>query len=1329
MDSEHSDQIPFLIPRANCEYQSSDHLDAQNSRDEAFAATSSYQVDSEHVNSRQHGNENNGAYVETSESANERGGMDLDVISTKAQDVAATPLDYDLSLNGFQDADHIFLRPGQDKVSLDQTTSAITRTTDSQAVLGLGKVEPHAGLLKILGLEPDLPRDSPSGHLESVAAPVATLAADGENVDLLDENVSSPAKPHSSCVIVTQDGSQELDLQEAGVSEGNYHSVSATNLDPFLVEGTEREKGSEIIETSSFDPSLSTSVQGRIDVPSSVAEEGGPEGPQDVARKGLSGPSNALDIVALDERDVFYSGKIEDSGRNKKMRFIPEASLVKKGSHFIKSKPAATIREKIPDMPLLPRISRTTTQVFFAFLYLLTQREWSKYHSERLSNKMGFFEAILEDAEYPHSVRHLTTKKAFLTQLQQDMFGRAYGLWKEENPGLNNREKKEGKPEPVWHHPPKLPNHDGEFQDYTDVTIPFYLWHIREDQELLALTDLVLKKTEADEKIDTNRAAKDMEPTRLSLRTRQLLRLVTSPGKLLDRIHELRFEIDEMCNDMEAKAPIDPLAPENEEEFVDLYTYFIPKPPEEMAAIHAAEKEKLELEKAEKAANAVESTSEAEGVSDVAPVPNRKRRLNQNLHSTSNKYPIPPSMRMHMAAHKIGQEAKRPPKLSQIHQTTSKIKKKGKQKQKQVTWKKPVRASKLRASEKLAKSFAAHAKYVRKEQEGRMSEEEYDDMHSYSYDAQPLEGKFPFGDVNWDGFRNKNTNVAAQKSYNAREHEEDYDNSISPRSFEQEPADLHPAQNSLPQEEYTDEPQYSKFGVKYYDDLEYDDQEYDDQEYDDQYDDNQYNEEFVEGNVHHSNYAHPGYGSQQTHHNSAFVQPGYGKQQASSYSHQGYSQQGYNHQGYYPQSQYQHSMHQPGYHPQLQYQQVQYPQQLYPQQAYAQHGYGQNVPIEHPQNQQVLLPQPYGQHAQGSQAYSHPQAYEQLIHSHQAAAYSQEEEDEEYEKDEYNDRQTAQGHQGYKRPMHSHSAAYSREEEDEYYNDGEEASEHQHPEEKEDHNSLSQAHVEAEHDFQSPESSSLSERSYHGTPIHSPPSQQQQNITQNPSPSFSPNTPNFQTTFTSQNNNTNQNMQTRNLALASPPSDDTPSKKKIIKLTFSGSSKNKLANFPSSHSAPGITYGPKLVHPNLPTTVQAKPFLPTAPRSFPLQPTYSSMNHSKAKPKPNKTAPTQFKAKAIAKPKAAAKSKSTAGNGNKKRKLSNSYSDDEDWTNFVEPEDSDDENFELGVEDDGWGGSAKKRKRSGGNGSGSGKNNVKKQDWEGGSSSRGKKGRGKKNRW
>lgn len=94
--------------------------------------------------------------------------------------------------------------------------------------------------------------------------------------------------------------------------------------------------------------------------------------------------------------------------------------------------------------------------------------------------------------------------------------------------------------------------------------------------------------------------------------------------------------------------------------------------------------------------------------------------------------------------------------------------------------------------------------------------------------------------------------------------------------------------------------------------------------------------------------------------------------------------------------------------------------------------------------------------------------------------------------------------------------------------------------------------------------------------------------------------------------------------------------------------------------------------------------------------------HSQAKPK---RAASKPKAKTPAKPRpvgGGAKPRSTyTGGANKKRKLSNPSVDD-DLRDFIEADDSDDEDFEPG-DGGGWGGSSKKRKRSSGGGGGVGR--------------------------
>lgn len=222
-------------------------------------------------------------------------------------------------------------------------------------------------------------------------------------------------------------------------------------------------------------------------------------------------------------------------------------------------------------MSQMPKICRTTVNCLFAFLYLITQREWN---SDLLKIKMRWFLQVDKLCLYfPSKIRHLSHKEVFLDKLDDAMLKIGEMIYNERNP--------DG---PQWDRPRRIKGYNTQHPQYKDIRIPFIGWNKREDKELLIFTKLVLGKKERDLEIDKSLVSRGKKPTQLAAETRRLAALTNDLPGLLKRIDELRGQLDrEVTKQLEAAREAKKDVPTtseqgseelNEEEWIERHTYY-----------------------------------------------------------------------------------------------------------------------------------------------------------------------------------------------------------------------------------------------------------------------------------------------------------------------------------------------------------------------------------------------------------------------------------------------------------------------------------------------------------------------------------------------------------------------------------------------------------------------------------------------------------------------------------------------------------------------------------------------------------------------------------
>lgn len=347
--------------------------------------------------------------------------------------------------------------------------------------------------------------------------------------------------------------------------------------------------------------------------------------------------AESVDTLATDSkvsREQYFNGEgldpveeYESRGRN----FKPLKNLTPPTkNNIISNKQADWIRSRLYIIPPMPTIARTTPQLYFAFLYLLSQRDWVDWDSSFMNDKSAFFMQLLPRFEYPSRLRHITNKRVFMERLEMMMLDVAEKHWKAFY--------KDEFEEPV-----SYDDVDPEHPNFNDISVPYKDFARLEDAELLALTDILLKKRDWDFKHDAALLAQDPpeEVPITSGRNRFLMTLTEdaeNPEKLFNLIAKYQ---NRMANYLAARKEEDRarLSPEEfaivheeitEEDFIAKHHYWLPlerdKRIEAKAAAQAAARDEAArqlLHSQQKTANS--NASDSDDKEAESPLHNKRR--------------------------------------------------------------------------------------------------------------------------------------------------------------------------------------------------------------------------------------------------------------------------------------------------------------------------------------------------------------------------------------------------------------------------------------------------------------------------------------------------------------------------------------------------------------------------------------------------------------------------------------------------------------------------------------------------------------------------------
>ena len=346
--------------------------------------------------------------------------------------------------------------------------------------------------------------------------------------------------------------------------------------------------------------------------------------------------------------EVYYAGEGVDpveEYQNRGRRFKPlHVFTPPTNSKYIGLKQADKLRARVPVIPPIPFISRTTAQMFLSFMYLLSQRDWEDWDQSFVMESektMSFFMKLVPRFDYPSRIRHLTNKKVFLDKLEKLMLDIASEHWA-------------GKYTDKYKAPDEFDDRDPEHPNFKDVTIPFKDYSTREDMELLALADLLLRKSEREVSREAEIRIKDPERSfnLTSWRYRKLHQLTqvnTDPEASSSAIASLQRKIaafvpgkDKQTESEDVSQSVPETQSLTEEEFLEKYSYYMPVDREQRVAIKTAILEEAALKAASQAKAMIGESDSSLPSPQVGQATKQGAKLKDRL--SCDKYPKPKSI-------------------------------------------------------------------------------------------------------------------------------------------------------------------------------------------------------------------------------------------------------------------------------------------------------------------------------------------------------------------------------------------------------------------------------------------------------------------------------------------------------------------------------------------------------------------------------------------------------------------------------------------------------------------------------------------------------------